>query len=172
MAMESASLAIAISPADDEPAAIAAPKAPASAWYALFVLVMATLFAYVDRQILNLVAPSLQASLGITDLQIGMLQGLGMAIFASVASYPLGWLADRFGRRLLLAIGVACWSLATALFAFQDSFGGLFAATIGIAIGEAGLAPIVFALIPDLFPETQRHHANFIFYGGRSDNRR
>jgi MFS family permease len=140
--------------------------AAAWAWYGLAVLLMTTLFAFVVRQMLSLIAPSLQTSLGFSDLQLGMLQGLGMAIFASVASYPMGWLADRFGRRLLLALGVACWSLATALFAFQDSFGGLFAATIGIAIGEAGLAPIVFALIPDLFPEKQRNTANFIFYGG------
>lgn len=140
--------------------------AAAWAWYGLGVLLMTTLFAFVVRQMLSLIAPSLQMSLGFTDLQLGMLQGLGMAVFASVASYPMGWLADRFGRRLLLALGVACWSLATALFAFQDSFGGLFAATIGIAIGEAGLAPIVFALIPDLFPERQRNTANFIFYGG------
>jgi len=136
------------------------------AWYGLAVLLMTTLFAFVVRQMLSLIAPSLQASLGFTDLQLGMLQGLGMAVFASVASYPMGWLADRFGRRLILALGVACWSLATAFFAFQNSFWGLFAATIGIAIGEAGLAPIVFALIPDLFPERQRNTANFIFYGG------
>ena len=136
------------------------------AWYGLGVLLMTTLFAFVVRQMLSLIAPSLQASLGFTDLQLGMLQGLGMAVFASVASYPMGWLADRFGRRLILALGVACWSLATALFAFQNGFWGLFAATIGIAIGEAGLAPIVFALIPDLFPERQRNTANFIFYGG------
>src|SRR3546814_2612404 len=89
-----------------------------------------------------------------------------MAVFASVASYPMGWLADRYERRLILALGVACWSLATGLFAFQQSFGGLFAATIGLAIGEPGLAPIVFALIPDLFSERQRNSANFIFYGG------
>jgi MFS family permease len=136
------------------------------AWYGLGVLLMTTLFAFVVRQMLSLIAPSLQTSLGFSDLQLGMLQGLGMAVFASVASYPMGWLADRFGRRLILALGVACWSLATALFAFQDGFWGLFAATIGIAIGEAGLAPIVFALIPDLFPEKQRNTANFIFYGG------
>jgi MFS family permease len=136
------------------------------AWYGLGVLLMTTLFAFVVRQMLSLIAPSLQTSLGFTDLQLGMLQGLGMAVFASVASYPMGWLADRFGRRLILALGVACWSLATALFAFQNGFWGLFAATIGIAIGEAGLAPIVFALIPDLFPERQRNTANFIFYGG------
>ncbi|UKK84113.1 MFS transporter [Sphingopyxis sp. BSN-002] len=141
-------------------------SAAAWAWYGLGVLLMTTLFAFVVRQMLSLVAPSLQTSLGFSDLQLGMLQGLGMAVFASVASYPMGWLADRFGRRLVLALGVACWSLATGLCAFQDSFGGLFAATIGIAIGEAGLAPIVFALIPDLFPERQRNTANFIFYGG------
>ena len=136
------------------------------AWYGLGVLLMTTLFAFVVRQMLSLIAPSLQTSLGFTDLQLGMLQGLGMAVFASIASYPMGWLADRFGRRLILALGVACWSLATALFAFQNGFWGLFAATIGIAIGEAGLAPIVFSLIPDLFPDKQRNTANFIFYGG------
>jgi len=142
------------------------PRAAVWAWYGLVVLLMTTLFAFVVRQMLSLIAPSLQTTLGFSDWQLGMLQGLGMAVFASVASYPMGWLADRFGRRLILALGVACWSLATGLSAFQDSFGGLFVATIGIAIGEAGLAPIVFALIPDLFPERQRNTANFIFYGG------
>src|SRR3546814_18768990 len=100
------------------------------AWYGLAVLLMTTLFAFVVRQMLSLLAPSLQTSLGFTDLQLGMLQGLGMAVFARVASYPLGWLPDRFGRRLLLALGVACWSLATALFAFQATSGGLVAANL------------------------------------------
>ncbi|MFA6117067.1 MAG: MFS transporter [Sphingomonas sp.] len=141
-------------------------RAVALAWYGLAVLLMTTLFALVIRQMLSLIAPSLQTSLGFTDLQIGMLQGLGMAIFACVASYPMGWLADRFGRRLILAIGVGIWSLATFFCAFQDSFGGLFAGTVGIAIGEAGLAPIVYAMIPDLFPERKRHTANLVFYAG------
>jgi MFS family permease len=142
------------------------PWVPLIAWYGLVVLMLTTLFALVIRQMLSLIAPSLQASLGFSDFQLGMLQGLGMAIFAGVASYPMGWLADRFGRRLILAIGLACWSLATFFCAFQDSFGGLFLGTVGIAIGEAGLAPIVYAIIPDLFPERKRNTANFIFYGG------
>jgi MFS family permease len=148
------------------PAPTRGPSAGTAAWYGLIVLLLTTLFAYVARQMLGLIAPSLQTSLGFSDFQIGMLQGLGMAVFASLASYPLGWLADRHGRRLILAIGVACWSLATAFCAFQHSFGGLFLGTVGIAIGEAGLAPIIFAIIPDLFPERQRNTANFIFYGG------
>lgn len=136
------------------------------AWYGLTVLMMTTLFALVVRQMLSLIGPSLQTSLHFSDMQIGMLQGLGMAVFACAASYPMGWLADRFGRRLLLAIGVAIWSLATFFCAFQHSFAGLFATTIGVAIGEAGLAPIVYALIPDMFPERRRNMANLVFYAG------
>jgi MFS family permease len=139
-------------------------RAPASSWYALGVLVLTTLFAFVDKQILSLIAPSLQRSLGFSDLQIGALQGLGLAIFASLASYPYGWLADRFGRRLLLAIGAAIWALSTAACAFQNSFIGLFIATIGVAVGEAGLGPIIFAVIPDLFSGRQRNTANFIYF--------
>jgi MFS family permease len=126
----------------------------------------ANFYGLVVRQMLNLIAPGLQNSFGFSDLQLGMLQGLGMAVFACIASYPMGWLADRYGRRLLLAIGVGIWSLSTVLYAFQDSFGGLFVGTVGIAIGEAGLIPIIYAMIPDLFPEHRRNTANLIFYGG------
>src|SRR3546814_3312270 len=64
--MESGALAVS---ATDVSVGRALPKAPLSAWYGLFVLVMTTLFAFVDRQILNLVGPSLQTSLGFTDFQ-------------------------------------------------------------------------------------------------------
>ncbi|HWE44570.1 MAG TPA: MFS transporter [Caulobacteraceae bacterium] len=159
-------MAIEVQAARVEESDNAGPKESALAWYGLIVLLMTTLFAYVVRQMLNLIGPSLQTTLGFDDLKIGLLQGLGMAIFASIASYPMGWLADRFGRRLILAIGVAVWSLATLSCAFQQSFSGLLAATIGISIGEAGLAPIIYAMIPDLFPERRRNAANFIFYTG------
>ena len=56
--------------------------AAAWAWYGLGVLLMTTLFAFVVRQMLSLIAPALQTSLGFTDLQLGMLQGLGMAVSA------------------------------------------------------------------------------------------
>jgi MFS family permease len=139
-------------------------KAPAAAWYALAVLIGTTLFAFVDRQIINLVSPSFQKMLGLSDFQLGALQGLGLALFASAAGYPIGWLADRFGRRLVLGCCILVWSISTAACAFQNSFVGLFATTAGIAIGEAALAPIIFSMLPDLFPERQRNTANFIFF--------
>ncbi len=87
-----------------------------------------------------------------------------MALFASAAGYPIGWLADRFGRRLILGICIVVWSISTAACAFQYSYFGLFATTAGIAIGEAALGPIIFSMLPDLFPERQRNTANFIFF--------
>lgn len=148
----------------DLPEEDAAAPTPVSAWYALAILILTTIFAFVDRQILNLVFPSLQQSLQLSDLQLGALQGLGMAIFASAASYPMGWLADRYGRRLILVAGIIIWSLSTAACAYQTSFTGLFIATIGIAVGEAGLMPIIFAMIPDIFRTRHRSTANFIYF--------
>lgn len=139
-------------------------RAPASSWYALGVLVATTLFAFVDRQIINLIAPAFQKDLGITDLQLGIIQGLGLAFFASLAAYPIGWLSDRYGRRLVLGCCIMIWSTSTAACAFQTSFAGIFAATAGIAIGEAALTPVIFSMLPDLFPERQRNTANFIFF--------
>ncbi|WP_447762793.1 MFS transporter [Sphingopyxis panaciterrae] len=146
------------------PASASPEKAPASAWYALAILIGTTLFAFVDRQIINLIAPSLQKDLGISDLQLGMLQGLGFAFFASLAAYPIGWLSDRYGRRLVLGCCIMVWSISTAACAFQTSFAGIFAAAAGIAIGEAALTPVIFSMLPDLFPERQRNTANFIFF--------
>lgn len=145
-------------------AATLEPRAPASSWYALGVLIATTLFAFVDRQIINLIAPSFQKDLRITDLQLGLIQGLGLAALASVAAYPIGWLSDRYGRRLILGCCILVWSISTAACAFQTGFMGLFAATGGIAIGEAALTPVIFSMLPDLFPERQRNTANFIFF--------
>lgn len=138
--------------------------APFSAWFAVAVLVGVTIFSFVDRQILAVVASPLKASLGLTDLQLGAMQGLGLALFAAIASYPIAWLADRFDRRLILCVGIAVWSVATAACAFQMTFEGLLVATIGIAVGEAGLGPIIWAVIPDLFPGRQRATANMVYF--------
>jgi MFS family permease len=139
-------------------------RAPASSWYALAILIGTTIFAYVDRQIINLIAPLLQKQFTFSDLQLGALQGLALALFAAAAAYPVGWLADRYGRRLILGTCVLIWAASTAACAFQNSFTGLFAAAAGIAIGEAALGPIIFAMIPDLFPGRQRNMANLIFF--------
>jgi len=133
------------------------------AWYGLLVLVVATVFGAVDRQILVLLAEPMRQSLQLSDTKLGLLQGAGITLFAGVAAVPVGWLADRHGRRLLLAVCVLVWTAATAACGLAHDFAGLFAAAIGLGIGEAGLGPIVYALIPEIVPERRRVLANGLY---------
>ena len=127
------------------------------------VLVAATVLAAADRQILVLLADPIRQSLGLSDTKLGLLQGAGIALFSGAAAVPLGWLADRYGRRAVLASCVLIWTGATAACGLAWSFPSLFVAAIGLGIGEAGLAPIVYGLIPQMVPEKRRVLANGIY---------
>jgi MFS family permease len=134
-----------------------------SAWYSLGVLTVVLLFATVDRAVLILLAQPVKESLGLTDLQLGLAQGTGIAIFAAVATFPLGWLADRIGRRAVLAGSVLVWSLAVVGCGFAQNFEQLFIASAMVGAGEAGLAPITYTLIAELFRGPKRQLANSVF---------
>lgn len=148
--------------------AVASPQGPprnstAAAWYALGVLTLVTLLAFVDRGVLVLQAEVIRKAFALSDLQLGFLQGTGVAIFAALASYPLGWLADRFDRRMVLAGSVLFWSAAVVASGLAQNYGQLLLASALVGAGEAGLVPIVYALIPDLFPREKRQAANSIY---------
>jgi MFS family permease len=144
-------------------AAPAPPGAPWSAWYALGVLTLVTLFSFVDRGVLALQAEVIRKAFSLSDLQLGFLQGTGVAIFAALAAYPMAWLADRFDRRTVLAGSVTFWSAAVLASGLAQNYEQLALASALVGAGEAGLVPIVYALIPDLFPEKQRQTANSIY---------
>lgn len=137
--------------------------APAASWYVLGILIVVLFFSYVDRQVLLLLAEPIRRDLGLSDLQVGLLQGAGVALFTAAASYPLGWLADRFERRLVLAGCIALWSAAVVVCAFSGSFGHLLAGAALVGVGEAGLTPIVYALLPLMFVGRLRQVANSVF---------
>lgn len=139
------------------------PSAPWHAWYGLGVLIVATLFSFVDREILSLVAEPVRKELSMSDTQLGILQGLGMALFTGVASLPIAWVADKFGRRWVLVVSVLVWSVATAACGAAHTFSQLFGAMVLLGIGQAGLGPVVFGMIPDLFPPQQRVLANTLY---------
>lgn len=138
-------------------------RAGAAAWYALAVLLVATILGSVDTMLVTLLTEPMRHSLSLSDTQIGMLKGGGLVLFTGLATFPLGWLGDRYDRRFVLAACVLVWSAATGLRGTAMDYGMLFVASIGLGVGEAGLSPITNSLIPDLFPRTQRVLANAIF---------
>ncbi len=149
--------------APDAADALPGPATPRSAWYALGVLTLVTLFAFVDRGVLVLQAEVIRQRFGLSDAQLGLLQGTGVALFSALAAYPLAWLADRFDRCAVLAGSVLFWSAAVVASGLAQSYEQLLLASALVGAGEAGLVPIVYALIPDLFPEQRRQTANSIY---------
>jgi MFS family permease len=122
------------------------------------------LFAFVDRQMLSLLEAPLAGDLKLSNTQLGELQGLGLTVFATFFTYPLGWLSDRFDRRAVLAACLIVWAAGTAACGFAQGFVQLFLATVAIAAGEAGLAPLILSAIPDLFEGRWRTTANLVYY--------
>lgn len=135
-----------------------------AAWYTLVILVSVLVFGYFDKHLFTTVAEPLRISLRLSDGQLGLIQGVGFGFFGLVAVYPLGWLADRCDPRLVLPICICAWSISVAGCGLARNFSELMLASIGIAAAEAGLTPIVFAVIPELFAGRWRSVANMVFY--------
>ncbi len=87
-------------------------------------------------------------------------------IVHSIASVPLGILADRWIRKNIISIGVVVWSLATFLSGLVQNFHQLLAARSIVGIGEAAYGPSATSLLADKFPEEKRAHVNSIFHLG------
>ena len=133
------------------------------AWFALAIFSLVTIFAYVDRVIFSLLAEQVRVGLGLSDVQLGLLQGTGIALFAVLAYYPIGWLADRLDRRLVMSAGISVWSLAVVGCGFSRNFETLFFCSALVGAGEAVLAPVFYSMIPELFRGQKRQIANSIF---------
>lgn len=125
----------------------------AGAWWTLSVLSALYVFAYLDRYVMTMLVSDMQASLGISDFQMGLVLGPAFAIFYSVFSIPFGWAADRYSKRWVIFVGALLFGLATAISGFVTSFATLLLARICVAVGEASLTPSALALIAARFPK-------------------
>jgi len=129
----------------------------------LLILLLAYIFNFIDRQIIGVLAVPIQAELGLTDRQLGLMGGIAFALFYSGLAIPIAWLADRKSRVNIIAFSVALWSLFTALCGFAQNFWHLFLARMGVGIGEAGGVAPSYALISDYFPKAKRARALAFF---------
>ena len=125
---------------------------PVYAWFVVIVLTLAYTCSFVDRQILTLLIEPIRRDLHISDTQVSLLGGLAFSIFYTTLGIPIARLADQTHRRNLMAAGLAFWSLMTAACGLARSFWGLFAARVGVGVGEAALSPAAFSLLADYFP--------------------
>jgi MFS family permease len=138
----------------------------AYAWYCVFLLLGIYLNSFLDRQMLALVVGPIKTTMHLSDSQVGFLMGPAFALFYTVAGLPLGWLADRMSRRLLIALGQLAWSLSSASFGLGNTYAQLVSARIGVGVGEASLGPSAYSLIADLFPPQRLGRALSVYAMG------
>lgn len=138
-------------------------KGTAGGGRVLAILLLAYIFNFLDRQIVSILKIPLKADLGLTDTQLGLMGGIAFASVYSTFAIPIARYADRRSRSRVIAISVAFWSLFTAICGAAQNFWQLFAARMGVGIGEAGGVAPSYALIADRFPPERRARALAIF---------
>lgn len=131
-------------------------RAPRYAYYALFLLILANFFNYVDRHIVGILAQPMQRDLGLTDTQLGFLLGTAFATLYGVLGIAMGRIADQLSRTRLMTVGLTLWSAMTAASGAAMGFASIAVARIGVGVGEAAANPCSHSLLSDYFPARQR----------------
>jgi len=153
-----------VSAAPQPPAAVPAPRGDVTraAVAAVAVLTGINFFNYIDRFIITALLPDIQAELSLSNTAAGTL-GTAFILVYAVTSPLFGWGGDRGRRTRWMGIGVAIWSLATALAGVARSFGALFAARATVGVGEAAYGTISPAILSDYVPPNRRGGVMAIF---------
>ena len=133
---------------------------------ALGLLVIVYIFNFVDRQIISILAEDIKADLGISNSDIGFLFGTAFGVFYSVVGIPMGKLADSWNRKNLISVGLAFWSLMTALSGTAKSFLSLSIYRFGVGIGESTATPSAYSLLSDYFSPKVRATVLSIYSSG------
>ena len=135
-------------------------------WYALTVLVIAFIFSFVDRVLISMLVEPLTADLGLSDTQLGLLQGPAFAVFYALVGLPIVRWADRYSRRAIIGWGIALWSVMTVFCGLAKNFMQLFMARVGVGVGEAALSPSAYSMIADYFPREKLGRAVGVYQAG------
>ncbi|MEI9887678.1 MAG: MFS transporter [Rhizomicrobium sp.] len=148
---------------------MAAPAYPARAgsvrWLVCALLFAAIALSYIDRQVLSVLKPTLQASYSWSET------GYGDIVFWFQAAYGIGYIAfgrivDRFGARAGYTLAVSLWTFGHVACIFFTSTAGFALARIPLALGESGAFPSALAAVAEWFPRRERTLAIGLFNAG------
>lgn len=138
-------------------------KDPGRARLVLALLLIAYIFNFLDRQIVGILGPSIQAELHLSNAEFGAIGGTAFALLYAALGIPLAYLADRTSRSALVAGSLGVWSAFSALCGAVTGYWTLFLCRLGVGVGEAGGVAPSYALIADYFPPEKRARALAIF---------
>src|SRR5437773_788074 len=134
-------------------------------WTICALLFFATTINYVDRQVLGILAPTLQRELGWSETQYSAIVSWFTAAYA-LGFLGAGRLLDKVGTRIGFAIAIVIWSLAAMAHALSRTALQFSVARFALGLGESGNFPASIKTVAELFPARERALATGIFNAG------
>lgn len=127
-------------------------------WLILVVLCLSSLVLVIDNMVLNVAIPQVATDLGATGRDIQWVIDSYILVFAGLL-LTSGSLSDRFGRRLVMVIGLALFGAASLLAAYATTPETLIAGRVIMGIGGALIMPSTLSILITVFDEQERPKA-------------
>ncbi|WP_082515174.1 MFS transporter [Methylobacterium sp. Leaf112] len=122
---------------------------PIRLWPGVYLLAATHLIAFADRFLITLVAPAMKTALGLSDFEVGLVQGTAFVAVFVLASILCGGLVDRLHRPRFIAASILVWSAASVACGLATSFSELIGARMLLGLGQACLTPLALSLIAE-----------------------
>jgi MFS transporter, ACS family, hexuronate transporter len=134
-------------------------------WRIVVLLFFATTINYVDRQVLGILAPQLQAQFGWSEADYGFIIMAFQAAYA-IGLISMGTLLDKIGTRLGFIVSVALLSVAGMFHAAFSTVMAFAVARFGLGIGASANFPAAVKTTAEWFPKKERAMATGLFNTG------
>jgi len=136
-------------------------------WTICGLLFFATTINYLDRNVLGILAPTLQKEIGWTPIEYGYIGTAFQAAYA-IGLALFGWFVDKYGTKIGYAISITGWSIAAMAHALASTVVGFGIARFFLGLGESGNFPAAIKATAEWFPKKERALATGIFNSGAS----
>lgn len=134
-------------------------------WTIVALLFFATTINYMDRQVLGILAPTLQRDLRWTETDYGAIVSW-FSLSYGVGLLLMGRVLDRIGVRRGFSFAIVAWSLAAMAHGLARTVGGFSFARAALGLGESGNFPGAVKSVAEWFPKRERALATGIFNAG------
>ena len=132
----------------------------------IWMLFVCVVINYLDRSNLSIVAPRLTEDLHLTPVMLGTILGAFGWTYA-LFQVPASRFVDRVNPRVLFAVALALWSLATFFMGFVGTFLALIGLRLAVGAMEAPAYPINNRVVTTWFPERERASAIGLYTSGQ-----
>jgi ACS family hexuronate transporter-like MFS transporter len=142
-----------------------APQLDRTRWLVCAMLFAATSINYVDRQVIAILKPTLEHSIGMTEVSYGYIVDTFQIAYA-IGLLVAGRMIDRVGTRIGYSIVMAVWSLSAMGHALANTVWEFAVARFFLGLGESGNFPAAIKTVAEWFPQNERSLATGFLNSG------